>query len=126
VTRQLHIRLLPAEKGLGTTQKHCAKTKIWKVKLKWKSRMQDNNVPAQLWDFGLVDHAEIQSLLARGTDQCPGMERVWTDCLHLQMARLRYYDRVWYWSIPKDDMNDDQTHIGRWLGISHRVSTDMK
>ena len=38
--------------------------------------MRENQVPARLWDYGLVYIAEIQSLLARGNDQRPGIEQV--------------------------------------------------
>ena len=74
--RRFQIRLLPAEKGKGTTQNHRAETEIREVKTKWKTRMRENQVPARLWDYGLVYIAEVQSLLARGADQRPGIEKV--------------------------------------------------
>jgi hypothetical protein len=74
--RRFQIRLLPAEKGRGTTQNHRAETEIREVKTKWKTRMRENQVPARLWDYGLVYIAEVQSLLARGADQRPGIEKV--------------------------------------------------
>ena len=43
--RRFHIRLLPAEKGRGTTQNHRAETEIREVKTKWKTRMRENQVP---------------------------------------------------------------------------------
>ena len=126
VIRRLHIRLLPAEKGRGTTQNHRAETEIREVKSKWKSRMRDTNVPARLWDYGLVYIAEIQSLLARGSDQRPGIERIMGQTVDIsEWLDFDFYDRVWYWDTPKHDMNNDQARIGRWLGIAHRVGTDM-
>ncbi len=36
-----------------------------------------------------------------------------------------FYDRVWYWDQKKMDMTEEQAKIGRWLGIAHRVGSDM-
>jgi hypothetical protein len=52
--RRFQIRLLPAEKGRRTKQNHRAETEIREVKTKWKVRMRENQVPARLWDYGLV------------------------------------------------------------------------
>lgn len=73
VRRRHQIRLLPAEKGRGTTQNHKAETEIREIKTKWKTRMRENQVPSRLWDYGLVYISEIQSLLARGTDHRRGI-----------------------------------------------------
>jgi hypothetical protein len=35
-------------------QNHRAETEIREVKTKWKARMRKNQVPARLWDYGLV------------------------------------------------------------------------
>ena len=35
------------------------------------------------------------------------------------------YDLVSYWDERKADMADDPKKIGRWLGIAHRVGSDM-
>ena len=67
--RRSHIRLLPAEKGRGTTQNHRAETEIHEIKAKWKTRMRGNQVPVRRWDYGLVYNAELQSIIVRGPDQ---------------------------------------------------------
>ena len=88
--------------------------------------MRDNNVPARLWDNGLVFIAEIQSLLARGSDQCPGIECVMGQTVDIsEWLDFDFYDRVWYWDTPKHGMNVGQARISRWLGITHHVGTDM-
>jgi hypothetical protein len=74
---RLHINLMvPAEKGWGTTQNHRAETEIRELKTKWKTRMREKQVPLQLWDFGLVYSAEVQSLLVHGSDNCRGIEKI--------------------------------------------------
>ena len=124
--RRFQIRLLPAEKGRGTTQNHRAETEIREVKTKWKTRMRENQVPTRLWDYGLVYIAEIQSLIARGVDQRPGIEKVMGQTVDIsEWLDFDFYDRVWYWDQPKSDMTDEQARIGRWLGIAHRIGSDM-
>jgi len=124
--RRLHITLLPAEKGHGTTQNHQAETEIREVKAKWKTRMQEHNIPTQLWDYGLVYVAEIQSLLARGASQRPGVEEIMGQTTDIsEWLEFDFYDRVWYWDTAKTDINSEQPKIGRWLGIAHRIGSDM-
>ena len=36
-----------------------------------------------------------------------------------------FYDRVWYWDQIKTDLTNEQARIGHWLGITHRVGSDM-
>ena len=124
--RRMHIKMRMAEKGRGITQNHRAEAEIREVKTKWKARMRSNQVPSRLWDYGLVYIAEIQSLLARGVDQRPGIERVTGNTVDIsEWLDFDFFDRVWYWDQKKMDMTDEQARIGRWLGISHRVGSDM-
>lgn len=76
VIRRNQIRLLPAEKGRGTTHNHRAETEIREIKSKWRNRMRENQVPSRLWDYGLVYISELQSIIARGQTKRPGIERV--------------------------------------------------
>ncbi len=88
--------------------------------------MRKNRVPARLWDYGLVYIAEIQSLLARGPDQRPGIEKVMGQTIDIsEWLDFDFYDRVWYWDQAKTDINNEQARQGRWLGITHRVGSDM-
>jgi hypothetical protein len=124
--RRFNIKMRMAEKGRGTTQNHRAETEIREVKTKWKTRMRSSQVPPRLWDYGLVYIAEIQSLLARGIDQRPGIERVTGNTIDIsEWLDFDFFDRVWYWDQKKMDMTDEQARLGRWLGISHRVGSDM-
>ena len=126
VIRRNQIRLLPAEKGRGTKRNHKAETEIREIKTKWKTRMRKNQVPSRLWDYGLVYISEVQSLLARGTDQRPGIEKVLGQTVDIsEWLDFDFYDRVWYWDHQKTDMTNEQAKIGRWLGIAHRVGSDM-
>jgi hypothetical protein len=35
------------------------------------------------------------------------------------------YDLVWYWNEQKTDMTNDQWLLGHWLGIAHRIRSDL-
>ena len=100
---------MPAEKGRGTTQNHRAETEIREVKTKWKTRMRENQVPARLWDYGLVYIAEVQSLLARGRDNRPGIEKVMEQTVDVsEWLDFDFNYRVWYWDQKKMDMSSEQ------------------
>jgi hypothetical protein len=126
LVRRLHITLMPAEKGRGTTQNHRAETEIREVKTKWKTRMRESQIPSRLWDYGLVYVAEVQSLLARGNDNRPGIEKIMGQTVDIsEWLDFDFYERVWYWDQKKMDMAGKQARLGRWLGIAHRVGSDM-
>ena len=36
-----------------------------------------------------------------------------------------FYDIVWYHDQPKPDLTDESRKLGRWLGVSHRVGSDL-
>ena len=96
--RQMHIKTRMTEKGRGITQNHRAETEIREVKTKWKARMRNSQVPTRLWDYGLVYIAEIQSLLARGVDQRPGIEKVTGHTIDIsEWLDFDFFHRVWYW-----------------------------
>jgi hypothetical protein len=124
--RRRRIKTRNTEKGRGVTQNHRAETEIREVETKWKARMQSSQVPSHLWDYGLVYIAEIQSLLARGVDQRPGIERITGNTIDIsEWLDFDFFERVWYWDQKKMDMTEEQARIGRWLGISHRLGSDM-
>ena len=94
--RQSNKRLHIAEKGRGITRNHEAETEIREIKTKWKTRMRESSVPSCLWYYGLVYIAEIQSLLARGRDQRPGLERITRNTIDIsEWLDFDFYDLVW-------------------------------
>jgi hypothetical protein len=107
-------------------QNRRAETEICEIKTKWKTRMLENQVPSRLWDYDLVYISEIQSLLARGTDRRPGIERVLGQTVDVsEWLDFDSYDRVWYLDHQKTDLNNELAKIGRLLGIAHRVGSVM-
>jgi hypothetical protein len=126
VIRQYRIRLYNAEKGRGTEQNHRAETEIRELKKRWKMRMIERQVPKRLWDYGLTYMAEILSITARASTGRPGMEEISGNTIDIsEWLDFEFYDLVWYWDEAKMDLNEDQRLLGRWIGIAHRVGSDM-
>jgi hypothetical protein len=70
--------------------------------------------------------AEVQSLLAHGPLQRLGLEFISGQTPDIsEWQDFYFYDRVWYWDQKKMDMSNKQACIGRWLGIAHRMGSDM-
>ena len=114
-----------AERHTGK-QNHRAEREIGLLKQRWHRRMMELDVPRRLWDFGLVYEAGVLSRVARGPDMRSGVERLsgntpdiseWTD--------FSFYDVVWYHNNVKADATDDPVQLGRWLGIAHRIGSDL-
>ena len=42
-----------------------------------------------------------------------------------QWQNFEFYNLVWYWDERKADMADDPKKIRWWLGIAHRVGSDV-
>ena len=124
--RRLKIRMRNAEKGRTEKQNHKAEVEIRELKKQWKTRMVERKVPRRLWDYGLVYCAEVRSIISRGDDGRPGLEEVMGHTIDIsEWLDFEFYDLVWYWDERKADMADDPKKIGRWLGIAHRVGSDM-
>jgi hypothetical protein len=123
--RQLRIKLHSAEKG-RSIQNHRAETEIRELKRRWKARMVERQVPSRLWDYGIVYVADILSITARSMTGRPGIEEVKGDTIDIsEWLDFEFYDYVWYWDEKKVDMTDEQCLIGRWLGIAHRIGSNM-
>ena len=100
-----------------------AESAIRELKKRWKHRMSVKKIPHRLWDYGLVYESEIMSRTARGSDKRTGMERITGDTPDIsEWVDFDFYDPVWYWDNPD---NPENPLIGRWLGVAHRVGSDM-
>jgi hypothetical protein len=125
IIRRYHIKTHFAEKG-RSKQNHRAEAEIRELKQRWKIRMTERHVPSRLWDYGLVYIAEILSIIARGKNGRPGIEAVMGHTVDIsEWLDFEFYDYVWYWDEKGSDMTEEQRLIGRWLGIAHRVGSDM-
>ena len=89
--------------------------------------MINQNIPNRLWDYGLVYEAEILSRMSRGTDGRTGYERLTGQTPDIsEWLDFSFYDLVWFHQADKPGFTKkEHHHLGRWLGISHRIGSDF-
>ena len=124
--RRMRIQLNHKEKG-RYNQNHAAEREIGFLSERWRLRMAKKSVPRRLWDFGLVYEAELLSRLSRGRDGRTGYEEVFGQTPNIaEYLDFEFYDLVWWWDRgDKNSSTADPKRLARWLGISHRIGSDM-
>ena len=121
----LKVRLHRTEAG-RSNQNFAAKREIGELKKCWRNRMLKRKVPKRLWDYGLVYEASILNFVPRGNNVRSGMEMVTGQTVDIsEWIDFEFYDLVWYYDQKKMDMTDDGRCLARWLGVSHRVGSDL-
>jgi len=109
-----------------TPRQNHAELSICEIKKKWQLRMQRQNVPRRLWDFGLVWVSEINNRTA-----CGPQERTPYECITgntpdiSEWLDFNFYDWCWFWNAPVQDLTDVRADLGRFLGVAHRIGSDM-
>jgi hypothetical protein len=99
-----------------------AETGIRILKSKWKRMMMKRQVPLRLWDFALVWISQVYTRTATKGGRT-GFEIITGDTPDIsEWMDFTFYDWVWYWHPPDTSSNP---HIGRWLGVSHRVGSAL-
>ncbi|HSN67533.1 MAG TPA: reverse transcriptase domain-containing protein [Fusibacter sp.] len=108
----------------ATPKQNRAESTIRELKAKWKQLMVQNGVPNRLWDYGLVYCAEIMSRTSVA-GQVTGIEEVTGNTPDIsEWLDFNFYDWVWAWNMIANRMEENPV-LGRWLGVSHRVGSDM-
>ena len=89
--------------------------------------MHKKKVPKSLWAFGLVYESELLSSIDRGRDCRTGHEEVTGDTADIsEWIDFEMYDLFYWIDLPnKPDTVYDVRRLVRWLGIPHRVGSDM-
>mgnify|MGYP003321204368 FL=1 len=88
--------------------------------------MDERNIPQRLWDYGIVYESEILSRMSRGHDDRTGYERLTGKTPDIsEWLDFTFYDLVWYYNLDNPDITDNARQLGRWLGISHRIGSDL-
>ena len=124
--RRMRIKLHTAEQG-RKNQNHAAEREIGFLAKRWKLRMQKKKVPRRLWDYGLVYEGELLSRMSRGDDGRSGYEQVTGNTPDIsEWLDFEFYDLVWWIDRPnKPNVTDETKRLARWLGVSHRVGSDL-
>ena len=122
---RLKIRLKRAEVG-RSNQNYAAEREIGELKKRWRNRMTRKNVPRRLWDYGLIYEAGILNRIPRGNNDRTGLEIVTGETPDIsEWIDFEFYDRVWYYDHKKIELDGTGKKLARWLGIAHRVGSDL-
>ena len=79
-----------------------------------------------MWDYGLVHQAGVLNRIARGKSGRTGIEEITGQTPDIsEWLDFDFYDRVWWLDTKKAATTDDNVTLGRWLGISHKIGSDM-
>jgi hypothetical protein len=120
----LRIKMHWAERG-RKNQNHKAEREIGILKERWQRRMTRKRVHNRVWDYGLVYESEIMCRLSRGYDGRTGYEKLTGNTPDIsEWLDFEFYDLVWYHADPRET-DKASRQLGKWLGISHRVGSDM-
>jgi hypothetical protein len=125
--RRFKIKMRWTELGRKNQNKH-AQLEIGELKKHLRRRMLAKREPKRLWDYGLVYEAKILSRISRGPGLRPGLETVTGRSVDIsKYTDFEFYDLVWYYpgGSRKLDMTEEGQLLGCWLGVSHRVGSDM-
>jgi len=89
--------------------------------------MRKKKVPKCLWDFGLVYEAELLSRMSRGHSKQSGHEEVTGNTPDIsEWLDFGFCDLVWWLDRPNEpDVADNARRLAQWLGVSHRVGSDL-
>jgi hypothetical protein len=121
----LKVRMRRSEVG-RSNQNHAAEREIGELKKRWRSRMLKKKVPTRLWDYGLVYESNILNRIPRGPQQRTGLEIVTGETPDIsEWIDFEFYDRVWFYDRKKMEMDDTGRKLARWIGVAHRVGSDL-
>jgi hypothetical protein len=122
----MRIKLHTAEQG-RKNQNHVAEREIGFLSKCWKLQMQKKNVYSGLWYYSLVYKGKLLTRMSCGDDGRSGYEQVTCKTPHIsEWLDFKFYDLLWWWDQPnKPNINDEMKQLGRWLGISHCVESDL-
>jgi hypothetical protein len=80
-----------------------------------------------MWDYGLVYKGKLLTRMSHGNDNRSGNEQVTGKTPDIsEWLDFEFYDLVWWWDRPnKPNINDQMKRLGRWLGVSHHIGSDL-
>jgi hypothetical protein len=122
---RMKIRMRRAEVG-RSNQNYAAEREIGELKKRWRNRMLRQRVPKRLWDYGLVYEANILNRIPRGKNARTGLETVTGETPDIsEWMDFGFYDRVWVYDHKKIELDGTGRRLARWLGVAHRVGSDL-
>ena len=100
---------------------------IRELRKRTHDKLASKNAPRRLWDWCLQHQAHVRQMLPR--DQLNGrtaMEHVTGKTPDIsELCDFDFYDLVWYHPGPHPNFGDEIRKLGRWLGIAHRIGSEL-
>ena len=122
---RLKIRLRRTEPG-RSNQNFAAEREIGELKKRWRNRMLKRRVPKRLWDYGMTYESHILNFIPRGRNNRTGYEMVTGQTPDIsEWLDFEFYDLVWFYDAKKMELDKDGKRLARWLGVSHRIGSDL-
>ena len=98
------------------------------VKLGAARLMAKRRVPMRLWCYAIEYYSDLYSLTVPGMYRNKGRtgyEIVFGLTPDIsEYVEFQFYDYCWYWDTPQS-FPHEKKHLGRWLGVAHRVGQAM-
>ena len=100
---------------------------IRKLRKRTHNNMKATNTPRRLWEYFLVHQSKIRKFLPGYNLQgSTAMEHVTGNISEIpEYCDFYFYDLVWYHPGIHPKFNDENRTLGRWVGVSHRIVSDM-
>ncbi|KAL7523584.1 hypothetical protein ACHAWF_000579, partial [Thalassiosira exigua] len=89
--------------------------------------MRKKNAPERLWDYGLIHASKNTQILPRSQlrDRTT-LEAVIGKTPDIsEFCDFDFYDLVWYHAGVHPGVDEQNREVGRWLGVSEHVGSDM-
>ena len=94
---------------------------IRKLRRKWFQIMVQKRVPRRLWDYGYCHACKVMQHTSSHLGRLNSRTTVEFVTGYItdisELLDSAFYDQCWY----KENAGLGETHIGKWLGISHRI-----
>ena len=123
------------KKGIDLTYAEAErKTQVYKVDLEIRElkkychrKMVEKKAPKRLWDFCLRHAAKVRQFLPRNNlHGRTAMESVNGKTPDIsEYLDFDFYDLCWYYTETHPSISKDNRALCRWLGVSHRIGSDM-
>ncbi|KAL7525108.1 hypothetical protein ACHAWF_001216, partial [Thalassiosira exigua] len=126
LVKKRHIKMTYAEPE-RKNQITRVDSEIRDLKRRWHDKMRKKNAPERLWDYGLIHASKIMQILPRSQlRDMTALEAVTGKTPDIsEFYGFDLYDLVWYHAGFHPGVGEQSREVGRWLGVSEYVGSDM-
>lgn len=100
---------------------------IRELRKRTNNKLRTKRAPRRLWDYCAKHQAKLRQFLPRQSLKGrTAYEQVTGKTPDIsEYCDFDFYDLVWYHAGNHHDFSNDTRALGRWLGVSHRIGSDM-